>query len=45
MQFTKMHGARNDYVYVDARGQERDWAALSVAMSDRHLGVGSDGLE
>ncbi len=44
MRFTKMHGAGNDYVYVDARGQERDWAALSVAMSDRHLGVGSDGL-
>ena len=44
MQFTKMHGAGNDYVYVDARGQERDWHALSVAISDRHLGVGSDGL-
>ena len=39
-----MHGAGNDYVYVDARGQERDWPALSVAMSDRHLGIGSDGL-
>ena len=25
-------------------GEERDWAALSVTMSDRHLGVGSDGL-
>ena len=44
MRFTKMHGAGNDYVYIDAREQERDWAALSVAMSDRHLGVGSDGL-
>ena len=44
MNFTKMHGAGNDYVYIDARGQERDWHALSVAMSDRHLGVGSDGL-
>ena len=44
MRFTKMHGAGNDYVYVDARGQERDWPSLSVAMSDRHLGVGSDGL-
>ena len=39
-----MHGAGNDYVYVDARGKEREWSALSVAMSDRHLGVGSDGL-
>ncbi len=44
MRFTKMHGAGNDYVYVDARKRERDWAALSVAMSDRRLGVGSDGL-
>ena len=44
MNFTKMHGAGNDYVYIDARGQERDWHALSVAMSDRHLGIGSDGL-
>ena len=44
MQFTKMHGAGNDYVYIDAREQEHDWQALSVAMSDRHLGVGSDGL-
>ena len=44
MQFTKMHGAGNDYVYIDARGREQDWHALSVAMSDRHLGIGSDGL-
>ena len=39
-----MHGAGNDYLYVDGRGQERDWPALSAAMSDRHTGVGSDGL-
>jgi diaminopimelate epimerase len=44
LDFTKMHGAGNDYVYIDARGQERDWPALAVAMSDRHLGVGSDGI-
>ncbi len=44
MQFTKMHGAGNDYVYVDARAKDEDWAALSVAMSDRHRGIGSDGL-
>ncbi len=44
MRFTKMHGAGNDYVYIDARSEEQDWPALSVAMSDRHLGVGSDGL-
>ena len=39
-----MHGAGNDYVYIDARGRERDWPALAVAMSDRHTGVGSDGI-
>ena len=44
MKFTKMHGAGNDYIYIDGRGQERDWPSLSVAMSDRHLGVGSDGI-
>ena len=39
-----MHGAGNDYVYIDARNQDRDWPALSIAMSDRHTGVGSDGI-
>ena len=44
MQFTKMEGAGNDYIYIDARAQERDWPELSRRMSDRHFGVGSDGL-
>ena len=44
MKFTKMHGAGNDYVYIDARVEDRDWPALSVAMSGRHTGVGSDGI-
>jgi len=44
LNFTKLHGAGNDYLYVDARNQERDWPALSVAMSDRHTGAGSDGI-
>jgi diaminopimelate epimerase len=39
-----MHGAGNDYIYVDARRIDRDWPALAIAMSDRHTGVGSDGL-
>ena len=39
-----MHGAGNDYVYVDARETNADWPALSVAVSDRHTGIGSDGL-
>lgn len=44
LKFTKMHGAGNDYVYVDARQEGRDWPALAVSMSDRHTGVGSDGI-
>ena len=44
LRFTKMHGAGNDYVYVDGRGESREWHSLAVAMSDRHRGVGSDGL-
>ncbi len=44
MKFTKLHGAGNDYLFVDARGLDCDWPALARAMSDRHFGVGSDGL-
>ena len=39
-----MHGAGNDYLFIDGHGRDRDWPALSVAMSDRHFGVGSDGI-
>src|SRR4051794_17874270 len=46
MRFTKMHGLGNDYVYADAFTQPppRDPVALARAISDRHFGVGSDGL-
>ena len=44
MKFTKMEGAGNDYIYIDARSQERDWQQLARAMSDRHFGVGADGI-
>src|SRR6516225_8442419 len=46
MRFTKMHGIGNDYVYVDCINgpAPRDPAGLSHAISDRHFGVGSDGL-
>lgn len=49
MRFTKMHGAGNDYVYVDAfdpgvREGLGDRALLARAVSDRHKGIGSDGL-
>jgi len=46
MRFTKMHGAGNDYVYVDCMRQPppKDPAALARKISDRHFGVGGDGL-
>ncbi len=45
VRFTKMHGAGNDYVYVDLfREKIRDPASLARAVSDRHTGIGSDGL-
>ena len=44
MNFTKMHGAGNDYVYIDARNLDEDWPTLCKAISDRHFGIGSDGL-
>tara|TARA_Y100000310_G_scaffold321824_1_gene380011 strand:+ start:784 stop:1689 length:906 start_codon:yes stop_codon:yes gene_type:complete len=44
VRFKKYHGAGNDYVYVDARTESRDWPAVAADISDRHKGVGSDGL-
>ena len=45
MKFTKMHGIGNDYIYVNAfEEQVEDPSALAIAISDRHFGVGSDGL-
>lgn len=46
MRFTKMHGLGNDYVYVSLFDQRPpgDIGALARAMSDRHFGIGSDGL-
>lgn len=45
MRFIKMHGIGNDYVYVDGfRETVKDPEALAVRMSDRHFGVGGDGL-
>ena len=38
-----MHGAGNDYVYIDASNISEDWAQIAVNMSDRHKGIGSDG--
>lgn len=45
LEFTKMEGLGNDYIYVDAsRYHIQDPAALSVRLSDRHFGIGGDGL-
>lgn len=46
MRFTKMQGAGNDYVYVNCfqEAMPKDPAALAIAVSDRHFGIGSDGL-
>jgi diaminopimelate epimerase len=46
MKFVKMHGAGNDYVYVDCFSQQppENPAALAPKISDRRFGVGGDGL-
>jgi diaminopimelate epimerase len=44
VKFAKLHGAGNDYIYIDARGMEADWPTLAQAMSHRHFGVGGDGI-
>lgn len=45
IRFTKMHGAGNDYVFIDCTESViENLPALSVKISDRHKGVGSDGL-
>ena len=45
MKFTKMQGLGNDYVYVNCFKEKiEDPSALAVRISDRHFGVGSDGL-
>lgn len=45
MKFTKMHGAGNDYVYVDCTRKEiKNPEEIARTVSDRHTGIGSDGL-
>ena len=45
MKFTKMHGIGNDYVYVNCF-EEQVWnpSEVAIKVSDRHFGIGSDGL-
>ena len=45
VRFTKMHGAGNDYIYVDTQKYAvPDPSAAAIAWSNRHTGIGSDGL-
>ncbi|MCQ2199524.1 MAG: diaminopimelate epimerase [Paludibacteraceae bacterium] len=45
MRFTKMHGISNDYIYVDASKEKiEDISNVAIKLSDRHTGIGSDGL-
>lgn len=45
MKFTKMHGCGNDYVYVNCLKEKvENPGAVSEVVSDRHFGIGSDGL-
>ncbi|MBS5858445.1 MAG: diaminopimelate epimerase, partial [Clostridium sp.] len=45
MKFTKMQGLGNDYVYIDAINQKiENESSLAQIISNRHFGIGSDGL-
>lgn len=45
MKFTKMHGCGNDYVYVNCLSEQvENPQEVAKMVSDRHFGVGSDGL-
>lgn len=45
IKFSKMHGAGNDYIYIDATKEvPSNLSELTIAMSDIHFGIGSDGL-
>jgi len=43
VRFTKYHGAGNDFIVIDARGLDGEWADAARAMCNRHFGVGADG--
>ena len=43
MRVTKMHGLGNDYIYVIPE-REMDWPDIARRVSERHFGIGSDGL-
>ena len=45
MKFTKMHGAGNDYIYINCFEEKVDNPEqTAIKLSDRHFGVGGDGI-
>lgn len=45
MKFTKMHGCGNDYIYIDCFKETiTNESELAVKLSDRHFGIGGDGI-
>jgi len=44
MNFTKLQGAGNDFILVEANKLRLDWPKLAIALCHRHFGIGADGL-
>lgn len=46
LKFTKMHGCGNDYIYIDCMEKEIEFDVekIAIKLSDRHFGVGGDGV-
>jgi diaminopimelate epimerase len=44
MDFTKMQGAGNDFVVIKTVDKQRNWSKVTVAMCDRHRGIGADSV-
>jgi diaminopimelate epimerase len=44
MKFTKLQGAGNDFILIEADGKQRDWSQLAKAICHRHFSIGADGL-
>ena len=44
MKFTKIQGAGNDFILVEAGDMQWDWPETATTMCDRHFGIGADGL-
>lgn len=45
MKFTKMHGCGNDYIYIDCLKETvEDEEKTAIILSDRHFGIGGDGI-